>query len=322
MTEAADATGREGRSEPVSPDQVKEALDEARTLVLGVQVLLGFQYAALFQTAFAKLPLAVRQLDAAAMGLMLVTLVLLLGVVPYHRIAARAGDTGPVLAYCRQRIAQALLPFALAIGLDIALVGMPTGGMALAIGGGVAASLLALLFWYGTLWLRPRGASPAKPSPGSQATMIVAQPPSTPTPLPKKIEQMLTETRVVLPGVQALLGFQFSAVLTDAFLQLPPSLRLLHFASLGLMALAMILLMAVPAYHRIVASGEDRPDVERFGTAMVLASLAPLALALAADFYILLLRVEVPQGAALALALLTVAACAALWLVYPLLARR
>jgi hypothetical protein len=84
----------------------------------------------------------------------------------------------------------------------------------------------------------------------------------------------------------------------------------------------MILLMAVPAYHRIVASGEDRPDVERFGTAMVLASLAPLALALAADFYILLLRVEVPEGAALALALLTVAACAALWLVYPLLARR
>jgi hypothetical protein len=133
---------------------------------------------------------------------------------------------------------------------------------------------------------------------------------------------MLTETRVVLPGVQALLGFQFTAVLTDAFMQLPPSLRLLHFASLGLMAVAMILLMAVPSYHRVVAGGEDRPDVERFGTSMVLGALTPIALAIAADFYILLVRVEVPESGALALALLTLAGCAGLWLVYPLLARR
>jgi hypothetical protein len=321
MTQAAAAVRRPG-TEPVPPAKVKQALDEARTLVLGVQVLLGFQYAALFQTAFARLPAGARQLDAAAMGIMLVTLILLLAIVAYHRLSAHGGDSQAVLDYARQRIEQALLPFALAIGVDMALVGLPVGGVALAIGGGAAASLLALLFWYGTLGLRPQNIPTAKPSSGSQATMIPAEPPSTPTPLAQRIEQMLTETRVVLPGVQALLGFQFTAVLTDAFLQLPPSLRLLHFVSLAFMALAMILLMAVPSYHRLVAGGEDRPDVERFGNAMVLGALVPIALALAADFYILLLRVEVPEGAALALAFLTLAACAALWLVYPLLARR
>jgi hypothetical protein len=39
----------------------------------------------------------------------------------------------------------------------------------------------------------------------------------TATSLHTKIEQMLTEARVILPGVQALLGFQFVVMLTKAF---------------------------------------------------------------------------------------------------------
>ena len=57
---------------------------------------------------------------------------------------------------------------------------------------------------------------------------------------------MLIEARVVLPGVQALLGFQFVVVLTDSFERLPPFSQYVHLASLGLMALAMILLMTPP----------------------------------------------------------------------------
>jgi hypothetical protein len=41
------------------------------------------------------------------------------------------------------------------------------------------------------------------------------------TPLSAKIEYVLTEVRVVLPGVQALLGFQLVIVLTRAFEDLP-----------------------------------------------------------------------------------------------------
>ncbi len=52
-----------------------------------------------------------------------------------------------------------------------------------------------------------------------------------------KVEHVLTEARVVLPGVQALLGFQLAAVLTDAFEKLPRSSQLLHLASLGALAL-------------------------------------------------------------------------------------
>ena len=40
-------------------------------------------------------------------------------------------------------------------------------------------------------------------------------------PLHSRIEQMLTEARVILPGAQALLGFQLAIVLTDTFEKLP-----------------------------------------------------------------------------------------------------
>ena len=39
--------------------------------------------------------------------------------------------------------------------------------------------------------------------------------------LQAKIEQLLTEARVVLPGAQALFGFQLAIVLTRAFERLP-----------------------------------------------------------------------------------------------------
>jgi hypothetical protein len=40
-------------------------------------------------------------------------------------------------------------------------------------------------------------------------------------PLHTRIEQMLTEARVILPGAQALLGFQLAIVLTDTFESCP-----------------------------------------------------------------------------------------------------
>ena len=43
------------------------------------------------------------------------------------------------------------------------------------------------------------------------------------TPITDKVQQVLTETRMVLPGAQALLGFGTIAVLMDAFKNLPSS---------------------------------------------------------------------------------------------------
>ena len=47
-------------------------------------------------------------------------------------------------------------------------------------------------------------------------------------PLHARIEQMLTETRVILPGAQALLGFQLVIVLSGTFEKLPVDSRVIQ----------------------------------------------------------------------------------------------
>jgi hypothetical protein len=56
-------------------------------------------------------------------------------------------------------------------------------------------------------------------------------------PTHKKIDQLLTEARVILPGAQALLGFQLAVVLTRAFDLLPAWSKALHALALGLICL-------------------------------------------------------------------------------------
>jgi Family of unknown function (DUF6328) len=98
------------------------------------------------------------------------------------------------------------------------------------------------------------------------------------TPLHAKIEQLLTEARVVLPGAQALFGFQLAIVLTQSFERLPSMSKAVHAASLFLVALAIVMLMAPAAYHRIVYAGEDTQDMYRIGSALVTVATVPLAL--------------------------------------------
>ena len=71
-----------------------------------------------------------------------------------------------------------------------------------------------------------------------------------PTPLHVKIEQMLTEARVILPGAQALFGFQLAIVLTQSFETLPELSRLVHAVSLGLVAFAVMGFLVLQARYR------------------------------------------------------------------------
>ena len=101
-----------------------------------------------------------------------------------------------------------------------------------------------------------------------------------------KIRHALTEARVVLPGAQALLGFQFATILLEGFDKLPSALKWVHFASLSCMAIAIVLLITPAAWQRIVERGEENERFHRLASAMVVAALVPLALGLSGDFLI------------------------------------
>lgn len=141
------------------------------------------------------------------------------------------------------------------------------------------------------------------------------------TDLGEKIKTLMTETRVILPGAQALLGFQFIAFLSDGFARLAKPLQLVHFAALACVTLATILLIAPAAFHRVVARGEDREEVDRIGSALMLAALPPLALGVCGDLYIVAYKIGGGGAFAAVVALAALAAFLGLWFVYPMLAR-
>jgi hypothetical protein len=142
------------------------------------------------------------------------------------------------------------------------------------------------------------------------------KPPS--TPLDVKIEQMLTEARVVLPGAQALFGFQLAIVLTLSFEQLPGPSKIIHAASIFLVALAVVLLMAPAAYHRIVYAGEDTQDMHRVGSILVTVATVPLALGLAGDIYVVMAKIAGSPIAGLVAGVLGLIVLIGLWHAYPL----
>jgi hypothetical protein len=106
------------------------------------------------------------------------------------------------------------------------------------------------------------------------------------TALSDRIDHMLTEARVALPGAQALLGFQLLAVLSQSFDSLPNESKLLHAAALGCVALTVILLVAPAAFHRIAFNGADSERFQRIGSRLVTGALIPLAFGLAGDIYV------------------------------------
>jgi uncharacterized protein DUF6328 len=296
-------------------EKVKLGLDETRMLILGAQILLGFELRGAFQDGFETLPAHSRYLEALALGFMVCTVALLIAPGPYHRIVEEGEDSGPLHQFVTLVADLALLPLALALGLDIAVVAERIFGRLGGMLAGGTTALLALAFWYAMPRLRARSYGARE----REQTMRHRQQREH-TPINQKIDQMLTEARVILPGAQAMLGFQLAIVLTRAFEQLAPGMRFVRAASLGLVALAVILLMAPAPYHRIVYAGEDNPDMHRVGSLLVTAATLPLALGIAGDVYVVISKIVGPEigliGGVLAIVLLL-----GLWYAFPLAAR-
>jgi uncharacterized protein DUF6328 len=297
------------------PQKVKIALEEARILILGAQILLGFGFRGVFSERFDELPGYARYSDAVGLGLLVCVVGLLIAPGPYHCIVEQGQDSGRLHRFTTTIADLALLPFALALGLGL-LVG--AAGVfdddAVSIAAGSAGAGLALALWYGLPQLR-------KQSVGEKERMITRgqRNERADTPLQVRIEQLLTEARVILPGAQALLGFQLAIVLTRSFEQLPEASRLVHAASLLLVALAVMMLMAPAPYHRIVYAGENTEDLYRVGSALAIGATLPLGLGMAGDVYVVIEKISGSSVIGSFIAGLAFALLTGLWYIYPLI---
>jgi hypothetical protein len=298
-------------------EKTEQALNETRMLMLGAQVLLGFQYQAVFQTGFRRLDLAYQYTDVAALFLLIVAVGLLLVPAHYHQLVEEGQDTPAFDRLISGILHCAAYPFALALGADLAIASSRLLPSALAASIGVLTAATSLLAWYGSARKHRTSTSHHH----KRHPMSIPTPPGS-TSVEKRVEQVLIEARVVLPGVQALLGFQFVVVLTDAFVRLPHLSQYVHLASLGLMAVAMILLMTPAAYHRVAEEGRDTEHFHRLAGRLLVAATIPLALGCAGDLYVVTEMVTQSWHGAAITSLGAVVVLLGLWYGMPLYYRR
>ena len=131
-------------------DRVEQGLNETRMLMLGAQVLLGFQYQAVFQTGFHRLDLVYQYLDVAALFLLVIAVGLLLVPAQYHQLVEEGQDTPAFDRLLSGILHSAAYPFALALGADLAIASSRLLPSFLAAGIGMLAAATSVLAWYGS----------------------------------------------------------------------------------------------------------------------------------------------------------------------------
>jgi hypothetical protein len=167
-----------------------------------------------------------------------------------------------------------LLLFALGLATDLYVVVAYRFGAATGLFIGLGFGALAVMLWYGTPRLLRKSRKETPPMQEHRTSLDV------------RVEQMLTEARVLIPGAQALFGFQLAIMLTDAFGELVESTKNVHVTALCCIVLALILLMAPAAFHRIAYGGENTEAFYRLGSRLIVVAALPLALGITLDFYV------------------------------------
>jgi uncharacterized protein DUF6328 len=292
---------------------IKISLDELRMQMLGVQVLFGFQFQGLFQAGFRDVSEVGRRVDALGLILLVMVLGCLVAVPCQHRIVDRGMATVRLQRTATRFAEFALMPFALGIGCALFVAVGRSFGDALGAVAAAAATLVALAAWYG-LGLVLRWST--------GGAYMETDMKSSATPLHTRIDQMLTEARVILPGAQALLGFQLIVMMTPAFDELTRATQIMHLLALACVLSAVLLLIAPAAVHRIAFGGHDDPQAYAVGARLLTWTLLPLALGIGCDFYVAMTRLLEDEVLPKVYAAVIFVALMTLWYLVPLMLKR
>jgi uncharacterized protein DUF6328 len=116
----------------------------------------------------------------------------------------------------------------------------------------------------------------------------MASEPSEQLSLADAVTHLLEECRMVLPGLQALFGFQLICVFTPGFTErLTSSEQRLHLLALALVAIAGALVMTPAAYHRQTRPREASARFLLLGSRLLLWAMVPLMIGIGLDFYLI-----------------------------------
>lgn len=278
-------------------DKIENGLNDVRILILGAQVLVGSAFRSFFQPEFAHLPYSTQAMQLGGLGLMLLGMGPLLLPAAFHQIVEQGRDTTRIKNLTSVVLDFGLMPFAAGLAVNFFMVAQKLAGKTMAWVCGLLVGSLALLFWYGIGYLNKRraqmNASREKDQQNEQSEQAS---------LTDRIKQVLMETRMVLPGTQALLGFQIVIFLVQDFDRLPRAIQWTHFGSLLSVTMSAILLITPAAYHRIALHGEDSEEFRDFAGRIMLIAMFFLGLGLASDFFVVSYKITNSIGVSFACA--------------------
>ena len=138
--------------------------------------------------------------------------------------------------------------------------------------------------------------------------------------LDRNLEQLMTELRVAMPGVQILFGFLLAVPFANRFEETTSFQRDIYLVSLVAAGVATAFLLAPTAYHRVTFRRGEKRHLVFTATRWTIVGLVALAVAMDAA---ILLVADFLFDAAVAVILATTmgALYAGLWFVFPLMRR-
>jgi len=133
---------------------------------------------------------------------------------------------------------------------------------------------------------------------------------------------VLEECRTVVPGMQALFGFQLIAVFSAGFkMELSNAERTIHLAALLLVAVAIALVMAPAALHRQSEPMSVSRGFIATSSHLLMASMVPLALGICLDVYLIARVILGSSHGAAIVAVLLLGVFLVFWRLIPQVAR-
>lgn len=139
--------------------------------------------------------------------------------------------------------------------------------------------------------------------------------------LDQEMRNIIEEARVIIPGVQALFGFQTIVVFNDRFATLETFAKACHTLGLGMVMVSIAMLMTPPVYYRACA-GQPTRHMAKVASLMIRGCLVPLALGLSLDMFTVLFVVSKSLWLSINAAAVTLILFAVLWYVVPVSDRK
>ncbi len=135
--------------------------------------------------------------------------------------------------------------------------------------------------------------------------------------LDRELIELLNELRVVLPGVQALFAFLLIVPFNDRFASVNGTERGVYMVALLASAVACVLFITPPAFHRLRFRRRDKAQLLRIGNRCAISGLGALAVAMLASVF-LITELLFTAAVGIALTALIAVPMAVLWWVLPI----